>query len=296
MITFERLVAPLIVIAAAALWIAHLLDAISPALADLLGRAAPALLIALGLALLLGKRARYGNLIAVALTVSIVGGVAAISFSREASAFREDYIEGLDYSLPPNITTLRLSAELRRTLVEVRQADSRSISGEFRGSLESLLTPNYRVEGNIAILDIRETQRDALSTLEQVGRGRLTLQLPPDVTIETLTISTAEGDLTLAATDLALRNVSLTVANGNLAAQFSANAGLIADLKASGTITVRIPPELAAEIALRGGGANAPRFNENAYTRRIDNVLVPSGTAETQAQLTLEAGGTITVE
>ncbi len=296
MITLERLVAPLLVIAAAALWIAHLLGVISPALADLLGRAAPALLIALGLALLLGKRARYGNLIAVLLTTGAVVGVAAISFNREASAFREDYIEPLDYSLPPNITTLRLSAELRRTVIEVRRADSRAISGEFRGSLESLLTPNYRVEGNTAILDIREAQRDALSTLEQVGRGRLTLLLPLDVIIEDLTISSVEGDLTLAAADLALRNVSLTATNGNLVAQFSANAGLIADLKASGAITVRIPPELAAEIALRGGGANAPRFDENAYTRRIDNVLVPIGTAEPQAQLTLEAGGTITVE
>lgn len=296
MTALDRLSLPLIVLLAAALWIAHLLNLIPSALSDLLGRAAPALLIALGLALLFGRRARYGNLIALSVTLALVAGIAALSFNREAGAFREDYVETLDYTLPPNVTAVRLSAALRRTEISVNASEGRTLSGEFRGSLESLLTPSYRVEGDTAILELRETQREALLTLEQVGRGRLTLNLPAAVTVEDLTISAAEGDLALTAERLTLRNVQIVLSSGNLTAQFGKSIGLLADLKASGAIVVRIPAELAAEIALRGNGANAPRFDEALYTRRIDNVLVPSGAAETQAQLTLDAGDTITVE
>jgi hypothetical protein len=296
MTALDRLSLPVIVLLAAALWLAHLLNLIPSALSDLLGRAAPALLIALGLALLLGRRARYGNLIALGATLALVSGVAVISFNREAGAFREDYVETLDYTLPPNVVAVRLSAELRRTAISVRAAEGRALSGEFRGSFESLLTPSYRVEGDVAVLTIQETRREGLLTLEQVGRGRLTLNLPAAVAIEDLTISAAEGDLALEAERLTLRNVQIRLSGGDLSAQFGRSVGLLADLKASGAIAVRIPAELAAEIALRGNGARAPRFDEAIYTRRIDNVLVPSGAAETQAQLTLEAGGTITVE
>ncbi|PJF30619.1 MAG: hypothetical protein CUN51_07365 [Candidatus Thermofonsia Clade 1 bacterium] len=295
MSALDRLAVPLIVLFAAALWIAHLLSLIPPALADLLSRAAPALLIALGLALLLGRRVRYGNLIALGIALGLVSGVAAFSFSREASLFREDYIETLDYTLPPNVTSIRLSAELRRTEIAVRAAEGRRLSGEFRGSLESLLTPSYRVESNVAILELRETQREALPTLEQIGRGRLILELPTAVSVETLTLQTAEGDVTLEIEPITLRNVQIVAASGDVSAQFGRSVGLLAELKTSGAITVRLPAELPAEIALRGNGANAPRFDEARYTRRIDNVLVPN-LGEAQAQLTLESGGTITIE
>ncbi|PJF35497.1 MAG: hypothetical protein CUN49_10300 [Candidatus Thermofonsia Clade 1 bacterium] len=295
MTALDRLSLPAIVLIAAGLWIARLLNLIPTALADLLSRAAPALLIALGLALLLGRRARYGNLIALSVTAGLVGLVAAISFNREANLFREDYVETLEYTLPPNVTSVRLSADLRRTEVAVRSAEGRNLSGEFRGSLESLLTPSYRVEGDTAILELQETQREALLKLDQIGRGRLVLNLPANVIVASLTVNVAQGDLMLEAEQLVLRDVRITLASGNLSAQFGRSVGLLADLKASGDITVRVPSDLAAEIALRGSGANAPRFDEAIYTRRIDNVLVPS-VGETQAQLTLEASGTITVE
>lgn len=131
----DRSMAALVILLAAALWIAHLLNLIPLALADLLSRAAPALLIALGLALLLGRRARYGNLIALGVTFALVGGVAAISFNREASLFREDYVESLEYTLPPNVVSIRLSAALRRTEVALRAAEGRTLSGEFSRQL-----------------------------------------------------------------------------------------------------------------------------------------------------------------
>ncbi len=291
----DRSMAALVILLAAALWIAHLLNLIPPAFADLLSRAAPALLIALGLALLLGRRARYGNLIALGVTFALVGGVVAISFNREASLFREDYVESLEYTLPPNVVSVRLSAALRRTEVAVRAVEGRTLSGEFRGSLESLLVPSYRIEGDVAILELQETQREGLLRLDQVGRGRLTLSLPTAVSIEGLSLSVSQGDLSLEAEPLALRNVQIVLASGNLNAQFGRSVGLLAELRASDALTVRLPPDLLAEIALRGNGAREPRFDEARYTRRIDNVLVPT-LGETQAQLTLEANGAITIE
>lgn len=291
----DRSMAALVILLAAALWIAHLLNLIPPAFADLLSRAAPALLIALGLALLLGRRARYGNLIALGVTFALVGGVAAISFNREASLFREDYVESLEYTLPPNVVSIRLSAALRRTEVAVRAVEGRTLSGEFRGSLESLLVPSYRIEGDVAILELQETQREGLLRLDQVGRGRLILSLPTAVSIERLNLTVSQGDLSLEAESLGLRNVQIALASGNLNAQFGRSVGLLAELRASDALTVRLPPDLLAEIALRGNGAREPRFDEARYTRRIDNVLVPT-LGETQAQLTLEANGAITIE
>lgn len=291
----DRSMAALVILLAAALWIAHLLNLIPLALADLLSRAAPALLIALGLALLLGRRARYGNLIALGVTFALVGGVAAISFNREASLFREDYVESLEYTLPPNVVSIRLSAALRRTEVALRAAEGRTLSGEFRGSLESLLVPSYRIEGDVAILELQETQREGWLKLDQIGRGRLVLSLPTAVSIERLSLTVSQGDLSLEAEPLTLRNVQIALASGNLNAQFGRSVGLLAELRASDALTVRLPPDLLAEIALRGNGAREPRFDAARYTRRIDNVLVPT-LGETQAQLTLEADGAITVE
>src|SRR5262249_14158048 len=75
---------PFLVIAAAALWLLVLVGTVPPIVADMIGRAWPAALIALGLILLLGRRLRIGNLIAVGLSALLIVGLSSTAYGRQS--------------------------------------------------------------------------------------------------------------------------------------------------------------------------------------------------------------------
>lgn len=293
----ENLVMPFLILGMAALWVVSLAGGISPAFRDLLERGAPAVLIGIGLALLIGRRVRFGNLIAASVTVALLVGVAAIAYGREGSLLREDYIESIDYALAPDVSAIRIVASVRRASIEVSQGDQRAIGGRFAGGLESLVTLEYQVESGIATLTIREMARSNLPTIEQVGRGTLSIVLPANVPLTALELSGEDGDLTYSGETVIVKEFRANLASGNLTARFSDATGLIADLKTgNGSISVAVPDTLPSEITLRGSGIGSAQFDPSRYTLRIDNVLIPASGANPQAQISIETNGAMTIQ
>lgn len=290
-----RLIWPLLLAGVAIVWLLGATGALPAVALDLIRRGWPALLVALGLLLLLGRRVRFGSALAVILSAGLAGGVMAYAYNQQRGQYREDYREPVDVAIGPEVTTIHADLSLLQTDVEIRAAPAadRAIRGEFVGSLESQISVDFSVEGGAGTLTLRETSRNPVPMLERVGRGRLTLSVPSGIVFEAITLSAGQSAAALDLSAASVRKLSVALHSGNIDVRFGAEPGLIGDLRTgAGDAVVTIPPNVAAEIALRGEGAVA--FDEDQYTRRIDNVLVPRAPA--QMQITLDAPGTVTVK
>jgi hypothetical protein len=290
----SRLFWPLLVIAAALVWLLHTLDVLPPAILDLIGRGWPALLVGLGLFLLLGRRVRFGNLIAIGGTALLIGGVMVAAYNREGQQFRDDYREPVAAAIGPEVDTLRILIEVRSSEVDILPVATgeQAIQGEYVGSLESQISAEYRPEGRVGIFTLRESARNTIPLLAQVGRGRLRLHVPEGITIEELSINTGQGDVLLNISAVSVRRLVVTLEAGSIDAQFPAESGLIGDLRTgNGDATLTIPSTIPAEITLSRAGSVT--FDDDIYTRRIDNVLVPR--ASPQMQITVNIAGAVTI-
>jgi hypothetical protein len=296
----SNLIWPFLILLAAAFWLLNALGALPPVFIDLLKRGWPALLVLFGLMLLLGRRFRFGNLLAVATSILLIGGVVTVAYNQQSGKMREDYVEPVAYTLGPEVTSIQATLNLLQTAIEIRPANAgeRTITGKFTGSLESLVTSDFRVSADgLATFTLREAQRNAVPLLEQVGKGKLTLFVPSGIAISQLIITGREGDLTLDASSASIKRLSVTLDAGNMNVSLANESGLIGDLKTGrGDVTVAIPPQLAAQITLRGSGADSPQFSGEVYTLRIDKVLVPKRAADPQMQLTIDAAGSATIK
>jgi hypothetical protein len=290
-----RLIWPLLLAGAAIVWLLGAMGALPAVALDLIRRGWPALLISLGLLLLLGRRVRFGSALAIILSAGLVAGVMLYAYNQQRGQYREDYREPVDVAIAPEVATISADLSLLQTDVEIRAAPDgdRAIRGEFVGSLESLVSVDFSADGDAGTLTLRETARNPVPLLERVGRGRLVLSVPSDVVFEAITVSAGQSGATLDLSAASVRRLSVALQSGNIDVRFGAEPGLIGDLRTgAGDAAVTIPPDVPAEIALRREGAVA--FDEDLYTRRIDNVLVPRAAA--QMQITIDAPGTVTVQ
>jgi len=293
------LIWPLLILAAAVLWIAQTLGALPGAFTDLIGRAWPVLLVALGLMLLLGRRARYGNLLAVVVCAILTGGVVAAAYNQQAGKIRADNRKPFNQAIEASVTNVKISITTLGTEIALLLADSDkpAITGEFVGSKESLVTSDYQVDGNTGTFTLVESQSSSIPSLESIGKGKLTLRLPAGVTIDQLTINGREGDLQLDSTAANIKNLTINLNAGNLGVKLPNRSGLIADLKsANGKAVIEVPKTIAANITLRGGGATNPEYNGGDYILDVNRVLVSKRAADPQMQIVVEVSGQVTVQ
>ena len=84
------------------------------------------------------------------------------------------------------INLLRIQVRTLSTDVElVRALDAGDVSGVFEGSSESQVQVEYIDGGdNTATLIVTEARPNQFPSLEAMGRGRLTLELPPDIPLD----------------------------------------------------------------------------------------------------------------
>jgi hypothetical protein len=288
---------PLLIIVAAVVWGVYLLGGLQGTLLDLMERSWPALLVLAGLMLLLGRRVRLGNLLAIVLCVALVGGVMATAYSQQASKFRTDNRKPFSQPVDSGVTDVKIITNTLITEIEITLDNSSkpTISGEFVGSRESLVTSDYQVDGSTGTFTLDETPSSAIPALESVGRGRLTLRLPVGVTIDQVSVTGQEGNLSFDAADAAIKNLSLSMGGGNLNVKLPGKASLIGDLKTGrGNVVLQVPESIPADIALRGGGADSPEYNRANYTLSAEKVLVSKRAAD--SQISVDAPGRITVQ
>ena len=289
---------PIVMLVASGLWFFTALNALPASVNDILRRSAPALLVIVGLMMLIGRRVRFGNLVAILLTVVLLVGVGTVAYSRQQAVVRNDYISPFETVIQGSVTGVRIMLTTRLTDIEIlpAAAGNRTVSGNYTGTIESQVAVDYQVDGAIGTFTLSETQRNTFPALELVGRGKITLSLPAGVTIDELTIKNEGGSLTLDASTNAINKLSVDLANGDITASFAEASGMIGDMRTGGGgITVTIPPTITARVTLKGGGAGAAQFDPNRYIKDTNLVLQPVG-GQAQIQLSLDAPGGIVVQ
>lgn len=204
----------LVVLAVGVILTGTALDIWPGGLADILRRALPAVLIALGIGIFLRGRVPFSSIVALAITAFLVINIAVVGFSSRSGQQREDQRVPLDQQIDETVTLLTIDVDILSTDVEIALDTSagRLVRGEFTGSRESAFMMDYVDDGTgRATLTLRETQPNPFPNLDDIGRGELTLALPAGVGIDlSLTGQQGRATLNLDQADLERLNINMT--------------------------------------------------------------------------------------
>lgn len=354
------LIWPAVIVTGAVFWLLHALGLLPGAALDLVSRGWPAVLVAVGLMLLFGRRVRFGNLLSIILAAGITGGVVAAAFGQQSDKFITENEKAFNQPIDPQISTLKIVLNTLNTEVTIAppEGPAPAITAAFTGSRDSEITSEYTVDGTTGTFTLVESQNASIPSLSGLGRGRLTVKLPAspamtrvdlsvngrngtirlenvsaplvDVTlasaagvidpgtlpasVATLTITSAgplelgrlpaavdtlslnvTGSVNFDGTGSSLRNMTVN-ATGPVEIRLPDRSGLIGDIKSGGSVTLSVPPTIAASIRLAGGAANNTLFNQADYILTIDQVLVSRRSNEPQMQIRIDTSGQVTIQ
>lgn len=281
-----------VAIAIAALFLLRALNVVPDGLYDIAVRAWPVLLILFGLTTFLRNRVPASSLIALGLSVAIVGGIGVYSFSSRATQQRDDYTQPFSQVISDDITLLTVNLDVLTTDVDVRIGEPEAVTGEFVGSTESLISIEYSEETQgRGVLNVRETRPNPFPMLEAVGRGELRLQLPVDTPVD-IVVNSQQGIATLDMTEVDLERLSVTLQQGDgfvTLPEYSPRSPNAQEQPGTlnvlnGNLTVLVPEEVAArlELLLRGNPIE-PQYDETLYNflrgdilenRRIEDMTI----------------------
>lgn len=277
---------PLLILAVGLLMWLVATDVLPANVGDLMERSWPILLIIFGLNAILIDRVRFGNWLALLISVAFLGGIIMYAYRIRADDMREDYIEILN--------PIPLGEHIQGVVVEVDTLDAtvvfrpytpeefetqRAIGAKFTGSRESRLDVSVQEnEEGIVTLKIAEKRTSSIPNLRDVGRGQLEIYLPLEVPITNLDFFNKRG---LATFDLRLVDAprfNIVNESGDIDLYMPLNSIVIGDVAINdGNLQVIIPPQ----ISLRISGAPANReINVNDY------LSVQGGDIESRGGLT----------
>lgn len=250
---------------------------------DLIGRAWPALLVLAGLAILLRGRVPVSGLVAVAVTALVTGGIGLAAFQGRAGQPSDAQRIPIEQAIAPDLALLRVRLNLLASDVQVLSGlTPESVKGQFRGSLASQITFSYEEAADrSATLLLTESRSEGLPALDQLGRGVLELELPPDIPLDIEFVG-ADGDATLNLNDVALERLNVRVSGGDLILTLPTHQPVLVPagesngtLTAStGSITLFVPQSVAARLELnRGGSGIEPQFDAAQYNYLVGDVL-----------------------
>jgi Putative adhesin len=288
---------PLLIVAAAVVWLLYALGTLPSAIGDLIMRAWPVVLVLVGLMLFLGRRVRFGNVLAIALCAILVGGVVSTAYSQQSSKVRTESRKSFNQPVEAATTNVKIAIAMQFSDVEVLPGDGTAITGEFAGSRDSQLISDFQVDGSTGTFTLSDAQSSAIPSLEGVGKGKLTLHVPAGLVLDQISVSAREGDILLDASTTTVKTLSVTTGGGNVTVKLPDKSGLIGDIKTGrGNAVLEVPKTIAANMSLRGTGATNAEYNAADYVLDVNRVLISKRAPEPQMQITVEASGKITVQ
>ena len=296
---------PVLIIVVAVFWLLRAAGSLPLAIIDLSDRALPIVLVALGLALVVGRRIPYAYLVVTGLCVILVGGVVVAAYNQQGSKLSSAYQRLLNEppaGLPMTVKSIKISITTLATELEVQPAQTgqRTLSGTFEGSQESRVALDFTQsqDGASGAYTLVETRAGGIPLLSSVGKAKLILQLPAGVAISELDLNGGEGDVIFDASTSLLTTLNLTMGSGGINVKVPDKPGFIGTITTGqGDITLEIPASADAQIDLLGGGAANPDFNSAVYLITRDNVLKPQRNPNApKMEIKLETGGKITVK
>ncbi len=273
----------LLLLLAALLLLARALGILPEGMYDLALRAAPALLVLLGLSLLLRGYVRFDNGIALLVSIGLVGALTAFSFSTRSTQQRDDYRVSIDQQITAEVSTLQIDLETLATDVEltVAAAETRTVTGEFVGSTESLVHIEYLPAGGVATLRVIETSPNTFPMLAAIGRGHLRLEVPPGIALA-IAFAGQQGAAAFNLNGSSLERLNIDLRSGDVLVALPeyrpllSNPGdLLGTLSVrSGSLTLVVPAEVAGRFELdRGGSGIRPEFDANIYNYLDGDIL-----------------------
>ena len=288
---------PLLIIVVAAVWLMQAAGTLPPAIADLIVRAWPIVLVLVGLMLLLGRLLRFGNVISIVLCAVLVGVVVTAAYSQQSGKVRTENHKSLNQAIDPTVTNVQIDLTMLVTEIEIVPDEGSAITGEFAGSRESTLTSDFQIDGKVGTFTLVEAQSSAIPSLDAVGKGKLTLHVPKNLTMDQIRVNGRGGDIALDASSATIKNLSLATGTGDISVKLPDKSGLIGDIKTgSGDVVLEVTKTIAANITLRGAGAANPVYNTADYVLDVNHVLQRRGASDTQMQIAVDAGGRVTVQ
>ncbi|MCU0495719.1 MAG: hypothetical protein MUF87_00045 [Anaerolineae bacterium] len=268
----KNFIGALVFVALALLLVLRALGVFPTGLDDLLSRASGALVVLIGLALLLRNRVPFSGVIAVIISLVLVGGVAAVAFVTRSGQISQDQRVPIAESIGTDVSLLQITLETLDTDLEITLAESRgSLSGEFLGSLQSQVDFDYvEDDAGRGTFILRETKPEPFPLLSEVGRGRLRLVVPPEVAIDMTVIANA-GDATFNLSGASLERLNLDLQTGNVLLtmpEYEPRSPIVQEQP--GTLTIRngaltlfIPEAVAARLEIES--AQEPDFDPTVY-------------------------------
>ncbi len=248
---------------------------------DIIDRAWPALFVLAGLSVFLRDRVRFGNGVALVVSVALVGGMATLAFSTRSVEMREDYREEIEQVVDADIDLLQVNVEVLATDVEFRSSDSRAIIARFVGSTESIVSTDYETDAARATFTLREEQLREFPMLQAIGRGRLVVELPPELPVD-VAFGGVDGEATFNMGDLFLERLNIDLQRGDtivtipvynpLSPTAAGQAGNFT--VEDGDVTIFVPGEVGTRLELnRGGSGIEPEFDPMIYNYMVGDVL-----------------------
>lgn len=268
-----------ILLALAVVLLLRTLGTFPAGLDDLITRAWPGLLVLVGLVLLLRGRVALGGLLAILLSGGLIAGVAYAAFSIREGEQRDDQIVEITEPIAEDAGLLALNFTVLQTEIDIRAGEGSTLTGEFVGSAESEITFECDSAANVTECTLVETKSDEFPVLEDVGRGTLTLRVPPETPLA-LAFSGEAGSATFDLSSTELERVSLELDAGDMLLTLPDYAPQSpSSLERSGEIIVRngdlsvlVPPSANMRLSFdRRGGDVAPEI-DSLYIEQRDSV------------------------
>jgi hypothetical protein len=250
---------------------------------DLLGRAWPALLVLAGLAILLRGRTPFSSALAVIGALAVAGVIGVAAFQSRAAQPSTETQQAINQPIPADLSLLRVRLALDATELNVTSGlTPDGVKGQFTGNAASQIAIAYEEAADrSATLTLTQTRPDGVPRLDQVGRGVLDLELPPDVPLDVEFLG-SDGDATFNLNDVALERLTVDLPVGDLVVTLpnyqpiqvppgEQNGALTA---ATGNLALFIPQSVAARLELnRGSSGIDPQFDPDQFNFLVGDVL-----------------------
>ncbi|MFN8378483.1 MAG: DUF5668 domain-containing protein [Anaerolineae bacterium] len=263
--------------------LASALGVIPAGVQDLINRAWPALLVLAGLSILLRGRVPFSSLIAVGGALVVAGVIGVAAYQNQATQPGTGTQQAIDQTIPADLTLLRVRLALNSTDVNVVSGlAANSVKGQYTGSAANWVAIAYEeAPDRSATLTLTETQPGGIPTLDQLGRGILELELPPDIPLDVEYLG-KDGDATFNLNDVALERLNVDLLSGDLVVTLpNYQPVLVPSGESNGALTTSagnlalfIPQSVAARLELnRGGSGIEPQFDPAQFNYLVGDVL-----------------------
>lgn len=295
---------PLLIVGVGVLMQLLATDVLPENVGDLMERSWPILLIVFGLNAILIDRVRFGNWLALGISLALLGGLIWYAYRIRADDMRQDYIEILtpiplgDHIQGVTVNVSALDATvIFRPYSQEESPEPRSLGAKFTGSKESRLEVSVQEdEQSVVHIAVTEKRPNRIPNLRDIGRGQLEIYLPVGVPVQELNFTNKKGLVTLDLRQIDVPRFTISNESGDIDLYMPLNSVIIGDVSINnGNLLIVIPPQIAMRIS---GAPESRELNVNDYLSvQGGDIESRGGLLEFQVELSVSLrDGTLTIK